>query len=159
MKSIARLGTAVVAVAALLLPGCAGLPSGMEAPAVTISDIGIGGASTLFEQQFSLKLRVQNPNDQELKIDGIAFSLEINDRLFASGVGNQAVTVPRFAAAVVPVEAYSSLGGVMRQLGGFLRGDLRAAGYRIKGTLSLAGGLRVPFERSGEFDPGALLPR
>ena len=83
------------AIAAFLLAGCAGLPPGAQPPSVTIADFGLGSAS-LFEQQFNLKLRIQNPNPEEFKVDGMAFDLEINDQPFARGVGNQAVTVPRF---------------------------------------------------------------
>lgn len=156
MNAISRWAKIALVAAVLVLSGCAGLPPGMEAPSVTVSDIGFGGASSLFEQQFNLKLRIQNPNNTELKIDGIAFSLEINDKPFASGVGNQAVTVPRFASGFVPVEAYSSLGGMVRQISSFLQNDQRATRYRIKGTMSLAGGLKIPFDRGGEFDLGAF---
>jgi LEA14-like dessication related protein len=144
--------------AAAALAGCAGLPPGMEPPAVTIADFGLGSAS-LFEQQFSLKLRIQNPNPDDLRIDGIAFDLEINDQPFAKGVGNQAVTVPRFGSGFMPVEAVSSLGGLLRQFGRVVQGDKPFFKYRIKGSLSVAGGTRVPFDRRGEFDLGALAPR
>ncbi len=143
----------------LLLSGCAGLPNGMEAPSVTIADFAVGDAGSLFEQQFNLKLRVQNPNGEDLKIDGVAFTLDVNDTPFASGVGNQAITVARFGSGFMPVNAYSSLGGMIRQLGGFLQGDLRTMRYRIKGNLSLAGGARIPFDRRGEFDFSALAPK
>lgn len=131
----------------------------MEAPSVTIADFGMGGASSVFEQQFNLKLRIQNPNGEDLRIDGVAFTLEVNDAPFASGVGNQAVTVARFGSGVMPVDAYSSLGGMLRQFGGFLQGDLRTMRYRIKGNLNLAGGVRIPFDRRGDFDFSALAPK
>jgi LEA14-like dessication related protein len=158
MEKLSRWCRRFSALLTIALAGCAGLPAGMEAPAVTIADFGISGGS-LFEQQFNLKLRIQNPNSEELRIDGVAFSLDINDAPFASGVGNQAVTVARFGTAFMPVEAFSSLGGVIKQISGFLQGDRRALRYRIKGTLSLAGGLRIPFDRSGEFDFAALAPK
>ena len=147
------------AVLALSLAGCAGLPAGMEAPTVTLADLGIGGNSTLFEQEFKLRLRIQNPNNEELRIDGVSFALEINDAPFATGLGNQAVTVGRFSSGVLPVEGYSSIGGMVRQIGGFLQGDLRAVRYRIRGSLSLAGGTRIPFDRRGEFDFSAIAPK
>ena len=157
MKFLKRIFVLLAPVLALLVTGCAGLPSGMEAPTVTIADFGAGGGG-FFEQQFNLKLRLQNPNNSELKIDGVSFALEVNDAPFANGVGNQPVTVARFGTAFLPVEAYSSLGGMIRQIGGFLQGDKRALRYRIRGSLSVAGGTRIPFERSGEFDLGALAP-
>ena len=69
MKFLKPIFVLIVSMLALLLTGCAGLPSGMEAPTVTIADFGAGGGG-FFEQQFNLKLRVQNPNNSELKIDG-----------------------------------------------------------------------------------------
>jgi len=135
---------------AAALTGCAGLPAGMEAPAVTIADFGVGSVS-LFEQQFDLKLRIQNPNTADLQIDGIAFDLEINGEPFAKGVGNQMVTVPRYSSGFMPVEAVSSLGGLLKQFGR-LMGDRPGFTYRLKGTLSIGGGARIPFDRRGEFD-------
>lgn len=158
MSIATRQCVGLVWIAALFLSGCAGLPAGMEAPGVTIADFGAGGGG-FFEQQFNLKLRVQNPNSSELKIDGVSFALEVNDAPFATGVGNQSVTVARYGSAFLPVEAYSSLGGMVRQIGGFLQGDKRGLRYRIRGNLSLAGGTRIPFDRSGEFDLGALAPK
>jgi LEA14-like dessication related protein len=158
MRFWSRRVCSVLAIVAVLLPGCAGLPAGSEAPVVTLADFGVAGGS-LFEQQFNLKLRIQNPNNEELRVDGVAFTLELNDAPFASGVGNQPVTVGRFGAALLPVDGFSSLGGVIRQVGRFVQGDQRALRYRIKGNLSLAGGLRVPFDRRGEFDFSALAPK
>ena len=147
-----------VLIASVALAGCAGLPAGVEPPTVTISDFGVGSAS-LFEQQFNLKLRIQNPNPDELRIDGVAFDLEINDQMFAKGVGNQAVTVPRFGSGFMPVEAVSSLGGLLRQFGVLVQGGKPGFNYRIKGSLSVAGGTRIPFDRRGEFDLSAIAPK
>ena len=136
--------------AAAVLAGCAGLPPGAQPPAVTISDFGLGNAG-LFEQQFNLRLRIQNPNPDEFKVDGIAFDLEINDQPFAKGVGNQVVTVPRYGSDFMPVEAVSTLGGLIRQFGRIAQGDKPAFKYRIRGSLSIAGGTRVPFEQQRRF--------
>ena len=129
----------------------------MEAPAVTIYDFGIGSVS-LFEQQFNLKLRIQNPNTEDLRIDGIAFDLEINGEPFAKGVGNQPVTVPRFGSGFMPVEAVSSLGSLLKQFGALIGGS-PGIKYRIKGMLSVGGGTRIPFDRRGEFDMGLTEPK
>ena len=143
---------------AAIIAGCAGLPSGMEAPSVTIADFGAGSVG-MFEQQFNLRLRIQNPNAEDLRIDGIAFELEINGAPFAKGVGNQAVTVPRYGSGFMPVEAVSSLGGLLKQFGALMQSDKPGFRYRIKGVVSIAGGTRIPFDRSGEFDLGALTPK
>jgi len=153
------MGTAIAA--ATLLGGCAGLPLGMQPPTVTIADLGMGNAG-LFEQQFNLRLRIQNPNPDEFKVDGIAFDLDINGQPFAKGVGNQPVTVPRYGSAFMPVEAVSTLGGslsfLIRPFGRLIEGNRAVLKYRIRGVLSVTGGPRVPFEETGEFDFGALVP-
>lgn len=141
----------VVLLAAAALAACVGLPTGAEAPSVTIADFGVGSVS-LFEQQFNLKLRIQNPNSAELKIDGIAFEVEINDEPFAKGVGNQPLAVPRFSSAFMPVEAVSSLGSLLRQFANAAGDGKPGIRYRIKGTLSVGGGVRIPFDRRGDFD-------
>jgi LEA14-like dessication related protein len=153
-----RMRVAAGLLLAATMAGCAGLPAGMEAPSVTIADIGTGVVG-VFEQQFNIRLRIQNPNADDLRIDGISFSLELNGAPFATGVGNQAVTVPRYGTAFMPVEAVSSLGGLIGQFRALVQGDKPGFRYRLKGVVSIAGGSRVPFDRSGEFDLGSLAPK
>lgn len=149
-----RLQRAVMLVVLMLFAGCAGLPAGVQPPSVTIADFGIGNAG-LFEQQFNLRLRVQNPNPDELRIDGIAFDLDINGQPFAKGVGNQNVVVPRYGSDFMNAEAVSTLGGLIRQFGRVTEGRFS---YRIKGVLSVSG-TRYPFEEKGEFDLKGLMPK
>jgi LEA14-like dessication related protein len=123
--------TAAALIFAATLTGCAGLPPGAQAPSVTIADLELGNAG-LFEQQFNVKLRIQNPNAEEFKVDGMAFDIEINDQPFAKGVGNQLVTVPRYGSAFMQVEAVSTLGGLVRQLGRFVQGASRCSNTASK---------------------------
>ena len=155
---VAGRGVIVVAIIVAMLNGCAGLPSGMQRPSVTLVDFGVANGG-LFEQQFNLRLRIQNPNPDELRADGIAFDLELNAQPFAKGVGNQAVVVPRYGSAFMTVEAVTTLGGMLKQFGRLLDGNKPAFAYRIKGVLSMTGGPRVPFDESGEFDLTALVPK
>lgn len=142
----------VVAVASGL-HGCAGMPGKLETPSVTVSDLRMGTAS-VFEQQYFVTLRVQNPNDVDLHIKGLSFELELNDQLFAKGVSGQAVSVPRFASQTVEVETISSLSGLLRQLGVLTRdGPRQAFRYRLKGKLSLQGVMApLAFDERGEVD-------
>ena len=143
-------------IVASIIAGCAGLPPGMQPPSVTIADFGVGNAG-LFEQQFNLRLRIQNPNAEEFKIDGLAFDLDINGQPFAKGVDSQTVIVPRYGAGFMTAEAVCTLGGLIKQFGRLIEGN-RLFRYRIKGVLSIAAGPRVPFEETGEFDFKSLLP-
>lgn len=164
---MSRTGRSRFTVAGLLLAamvivatftGCAGVPPGMQPPTITIADFGLGNAG-LFEQQYNLRLRIQNPNPDDFRVDGIAFDLEINGQPFAKGVGNQTATVPRFGSGFIAVEAVSTLGALLRQFGRQADGNRALLKYRIRGQLSITGGSRVPFEENGEFDYGALVPK
>lgn len=141
----------LTAAAALALAGCASLPLNMQPPEVSVSDLRLLDVG-LFEQRFGLSLRVLNPNDAEIPIDGLSFTVELNGKPFAKGVSNQAVTVPRLSEAMLEVEAVSSLTGLLRQFGAMAKGQERID-YRIHGTLytgRLFGG--VPFDQKGEVD-------
>lgn len=144
-----------LAVTALLvvLTGCAALDE-TEPPRVTLSDIRMleGG---LFEQRFQVDLRIRNPNDFDLAIDGLTFALELNGSDFADGVSDQRVTVPRLGEAVVAVTASTTVLHMVQQA---LRlGERADLEYRLSGDVFLAGLARrtVPYERSGRLQ---LLP-
>lgn len=141
-----------IAVAALALSGCAGLTGQGEPVSVTVSDLRMGTASVL-EQQYFVTLRIQNPNDRDLAIRGVAFQLELNDKAFAKGTTGQAVAVPRFSTATVEVETLSTLGSILRQVGDVSGGTLpEQFRYRIKGRLFQEGaGGPLPFDDRGEL--------
>ncbi|MBL8532686.1 MAG: LEA type 2 family protein [Betaproteobacteria bacterium] len=148
---------ALVASAILQLQGCSALPGGREPVSVTVSDLRLGAAGVL-EQQYFVTLRVQNPNDREIRLKGVVFDLELNGKSFAKGTGPADVTVPRFGSEVIEVETVSTLTSVLRQLGGVTdtSGPLRSFSYRIRGRLHQAGvGGPIAFDEKGELNLSA----
>lgn len=136
---------------ALSLASCAWLPGRVESPAVHIADIRLLNA-TLFEQQYALSLRVQNPNDFDLPIEGLSYEIELNDKPFAKGASAQAVTVPRFGSALLEVEGISTITDLLRQYRQLAKGELKGLRYHLKGKLSLQGSAaRIPFDYQGEI--------
>jgi LEA14-like dessication related protein len=144
---------------ALLLGGCAGLQPYEETPRVSLVSIQPLDMQML-EQRFALQLRIMNPNEVEIPVEGLSYALEINQREFAYGVSQQAVSIPPYGEALLQVEVVSNLLNVMRQLqqmsdspqGGGLE-------YRLRGKIGLAG-LRsgLPFDYAGKLlyrDPDA----
>ncbi|MDE1184355.1 LEA type 2 family protein [Paraburkholderia sp.] len=67
------------------------------------------------ETRFTLKLRVQNPNDGAIQYSGVSLDLLLNGLLFASGVSAQSGTVPRFGEAVIEVPMTVPALAAMRQ--------------------------------------------
>ncbi|MFZ5557832.1 MAG: LEA type 2 family protein [Pseudomonadota bacterium] len=149
MPSLFRRFAAVLT--ALVLTGCAALPGGLEPPRVTISAMEMRDA-TLFEQVYAIQLRLQNPNNRDLAIQGLSFELEINDASFASGGSAEAVVIPRLGSGIVRVEAVSGPGSILQQLMKLQRSPPKPVSYRISGAAYVGpGGWRLPFEDRGEF--------
>lgn len=138
----------------VLMAGCANL--GGDAPvSVNVSDLRMGTAG-VFEQQYFVKLRIQNPTDRDLALKGVAFDLDLNGKAFARGTSGQAVVVPRFGSALVDAEMLSTLTGVLRQLNGVAGGGegRKSFDYRIQGRLYRSTGGTVAFSDQGELQLG-----
>lgn len=148
-----RLGALSIACVVAVLAACAALRDA-EPPQVRLADLRLL-QSGLFEQRLQVDLRVGNPNDFDLPLDGLTFELTLNDEPFAQGFTNEAVTIPRLGEATVPVVASTTLLDLVQQALVFgKRGDLS---YRIEGVAYLQGPTRrsLPYERSGRL---RLLP-
>lgn len=143
--------------AALLLSqtACALLQGGLglESPKVTVSNISMQGA-TLFEQQFVVTLRVNNPNNSALPITGLRYQLALNGNEFAEGATASEVSIPALGEALVDVTLTTSTFNLMRQMSDWRNGLPEVMDYQIKGKLFLAGALvnSLPFSRSGQVD-------
>jgi LEA14-like dessication related protein len=121
-------------------------------PEVSLADLRPEQAG-LFEQRVRATLRIRNPNDGALPIDGTRFALELNGQPFATGFSDQRLTVPRLSEATIEATAVVSTLDLMRQIiaaplqGGFA--------YRLTGTAfvdSAAGRKAVPFEQNGKLN-------
>jgi LEA14-like dessication related protein len=132
----------------IVVTACAGV--GVEKPRVFVEDIKpIGGG--LLSQQYLLVLRLQNPNDQDLHISGLDFTLDLNGSRFATGVSNQRVTIPRLASETITVEASTSTIDLLVQA--FKLNERPRLEYNLYGKVLLESGLggSVAFENGGEI--------
>lgn len=92
------------------------------------------------EARFTVKLRVQNPNEDAIDYNGIALDLSVNGQPLASGVSDVSGQVPRFGEKVITVPVTISAFSAIRQAWGLSGGPPRQGmPYEINGKL--AGGL------------------
>jgi LEA14-like dessication related protein len=133
---------------AVLLAACA--TAIRQPPAVTLAGVDLESIG-LFEQRYVVQLRVTNPNDTDIPVEGLSFDVELNGLHFATGVSNAAVTVPRLGEALLEVKATSNLASFLRQLHDLREDGRGGLDYRIKGSLRVAGYGALPFERQGEL--------
>lgn len=133
----------------LSLTACAWLPQKPQTPRVSLVSVQLISME-LLEQRYGLTLRIQNPNDFALNIQGLDFEVELNRMPFASGVAGQRVAVPAFGEALMQVEVSSSVWSLARQLREVGEGRQEEFNYRIHGRMSLGNRLSViPFASAG----------
>lgn len=136
----------------MVLVSCSDLPMGANfiKPKVSIADIRMLD-STMFEQRFAIKLRVQNPNNFSIPVSGLNYQLSLNGSAFGSGVSNHAFSIPRNAESLVEVEATTSLPSVMKALSGWMK-NKDSLTYAILGNLNVGNrSSAIPFDYSGEL--------
>jgi LEA14-like dessication related protein len=132
---------AAALLALLMLGGCAGLGKPLETPRISLANIQVQESKGL-ETAFLVHLRVMNPNDVDLDIQGVDCDLEINDKPFAYGISNTPVKVPALGSETLPITVYSSVLDIVRGLLGLpQREDLS---YKLKGKVHLIGGGLMP---------------
>ena len=138
---------------ALLFAGCATWFIKGEPPEVLVTNVTPLDA-TLFEQRLRVDLRVRNPNDFDYHLTGIDFTLNLNGKRLARGLGSKEVTIPRLGDAVMTVDTTTSTLDIVRQLLEFSqKQDLT---YDIKGVLHSRDG-RLPFTNAGTLvEPGTF---
>jgi LEA14-like dessication related protein len=77
----------------LCLAACSTFRPKLEVPRLTLVRIAMT-SSDIFNQQFLVRMSVENPNDRELPITGIDYKLFLEGDSFAEGVSNKPFTVP-----------------------------------------------------------------
>jgi LEA14-like dessication related protein len=151
MIAFASLCRAALLALATLLAGCAAL-SGGDAPKVSVAGME-GMPSEGMELRFLVRLRVQNPGDAALEIDGVVLELAVRGMGFASGVSPVKASVPRFGETVIAVPVTVPATAVLRQAWSLVGGpELRRIEFELSGRLAAGpfGGHR--FESRGEID-------
>jgi len=136
----------------IVLLGACAISDTVVPPKVSLVNIYPGKSLGLFEQQFVVQLRVSNPNNFDIPLDGISFDMTVNGSHFATGLSNTAVTIPRLSSAVVSVNASASSFDLFKQF--LIIAESGSANYRIVGSALLQSVLHgpVPFERTGTLN-------
>jgi LEA14-like dessication related protein len=128
-----------------VLAGCASL-LGLKPPEVALADVRLVEAR-LLEQRFRLTLRVSNPNDRDIRIDGLRFTMELAGQRFGQGVSGEQVVLKRLSETSVPVEVSAQLLNLL----GKLKGGDEGLDYRLQGEVITHDYGTLPFTRTGKF--------
>ncbi len=147
---IRRLAPCAIAVLALSLSACAGLPTSVEAPSVSLERVALDQA-TVIEQRYTLTLRVENPNAIGVPIRGLSYAVSLGGADFASDTTPQPFTVPAQDATLIDVGVTTNLLQTARQLMTFLAGKPEAIDYSLSGEVAIDLPFiePIPFAKSG----------
>ena len=140
---------AALGVLVLCLAACNALGPKIEVPQVTLVRVAMTSAD-IFNQQFMVRVNVQNPNDRELPITGIDYKLFLEGDSFSEGLSSKPFTVPANGETdfdmIVRTNFVSSAGRLVSRLNG--RDQVQ---YVVEGKVltDLSGLKKIPFQETG----------
>jgi LEA14-like dessication related protein len=152
MKFVVRFG---MLMAFLVLSACVFGPK-LEKPRLNLVSVQMTSGD-MFNQQFVVRMNVQNPNDRDLPVNGIDYKIFLEGDSFAEGMSNVPFVIPAMGEKEfdLPVRTnfVSSLGRLLSRLNG-----KRQVRYQIEGTVMTKIGMihKVPFSESGTVDLGVV---
>ncbi len=140
----------VTAFVLLLSFGACVTPQSVEAPHVALGNVRLLESRGLM-QRIRVDLLVSNPNDFDIPLTGLDFSMTVNGADFANGLSEAAVTLPRRGQATVPVEVTIKMLTVFNQIQAVQKRG--ALDYRLTGKAYLDHLLlpSVDFDRTGSL--------
>jgi LEA14-like dessication related protein len=141
----------------LVLAGCAAIPRNLQTPEVTFVGLRSIEAS-VFEQRLEVRLKVRNPNDIELPVNGLEVDVELAGEPFARGLSAREFVVPALGEAEFDMHVTANAAPALLRIAGGDRKS-REIDYRLKGKLSTRIGMlrTIPFEQAGKLPISDLL--
>jgi len=131
----------------LLLGACSLVPK-FEKPTLELVSLKLADGN-LLSQRFNARLKVLNPNDRALPVNGLHYTVEIDGKAFGKGESTRAFTVPARGEAEFDMTLDANLAGALAAvLSRRERAKGRELEYRLKGTVSID----LPLMRSLDFD-------
>jgi LEA14-like dessication related protein len=141
-----------VALACAFLASCSAFAPKIETPRLSVISVGMMSAD-IFNQQFRVRMHVQNPNDRDIPVNGLDYKLFLEGDSFAEGVSNQAFVIPALGETefdlTVRTNFVSSIGRLVSRLNGRTQ-----VNYVLEGKVLTDIGMfnKVPFRESGSVD-------
>ena len=138
------------------LSGCAGMQTGYDPPTVSLTSFRfIPGDSIV--PRFEVGLRIINPNRDALKLEGLFYSISIEDINIMSGVANDLPRIEGYGAEDILLEAMVDVVGGAKLLQSLLHSQKGSLEYGFNVNLDL-GSFQPPLRVSekGEFSMSDL---
>jgi LEA14-like dessication related protein len=134
----------------LALAGCSLLLPHWQAPSLAVVNLQMGH-SDLWQQHLLVRMSVHNPNDRELPVQGLDYTLDVNGEECAHGQSGASFLVPARGDAEFDMNITANAAAVLLRL--LAHGNAGSVQYRIHGKVQLSSGLlrSVPFDQHGDL--------
>ena len=145
----------------LILSGCALLTSDyskLKEPKVSLAGLNIKSMNPL-QPSFLVRLKVDNPNDLDVNLDGADVALALNGQPVAHGVSRSPLTLKKLGSSEMDVEVTADTMAAVQQF--LILQTKSAMDYQVTGNLiwnNWLGALgKLPLKFSGSVDRDTLM--
>jgi LEA14-like dessication related protein len=141
----------LLAACMLCLAACSLTPK-FNRPNVSVTSIELRSGN-LLQQNFAVKLNIQNPNAQALPVHGLHVELNVGGEQIASGVSDRAIVVPAFGESEFDLTIKANLALAVLKLANKMDQHSDSVDYDLTGAASIdLPFLRdLPFHQTGSF--------
>jgi LEA14-like dessication related protein len=136
----------------LALSACSLVAPKFNRPNVAVIGIEARGGN-LLQQNFAVKLNIQNPNDRELPVRGLHVELKVGGVQIATGVSDRAVTVPAFGESEFDMTVSANLALALLKFADKANQRADSIDYELTGeaSIDLPFLRNLPFHQTGSF--------
>jgi LEA14-like dessication related protein len=152
LRAIAFRPALALAVVALFAAGCAAIVPKLETPKLEVVAVELLDAQ-FTQQRFNVTMRVQNPNDRELPIRGLSYSMQLAGEEFGTGQSDKAFTVPALGEAEFTMTVTTNLATSLLKILPKLEKSPQSLDYRLTGRVETDWTFlrTIPFSESGKL--------
>ena len=145
--------TAAAGLVATLTVGFAACTTAQQLEPPQVSIVGLQVVSAeVWVQHLKIRLRLHNPNDRDLPVTAVEYTIEIAGQNAASGSYAEKFVVPAHGDAEFDTSVVANLAGALLRLLTHVPSTL--VPYRLIGKITLGEGLgRIPFEEYASITP------
>jgi LEA14-like dessication related protein len=152
MKQTSKFLALLCVVTASLTAGCAALLPKLQTPHLSVIGVEVV-STTMFEQRFNVKMRVQNPNDRALPIRGLTYTMQLAGQDFGRGMTAKSFTVPALGEAEFDMIVTTNLATNLLKILPALDKNPQSLEYRLEGKVNTDLGFirTIPFTETGRL--------
>lgn len=146
-RAIVEWSSSVLLISCLMVSGCALFKPEIKRPAIELQSVELIDPS-LTALTLVVGIRVDNPNRMGVRVKGLSYQLDINQRELAGGNFEESIRLPGREKTVVQIPVRVSYARLAESLSNVAKA--RTFAYRLKGVVNVSGH-EVPYDVDGSL--------